>query len=274
MSLELEKFNPTIAELNQLVETSQRVSLPDLSDTEQLKVVKSNRIYLRDARVAITKRGKELRQEAVDFQKAVIEKEKELVAIIEPEELRLKDLEEKAAEFAEMEKRKELLPIRRGRLAELLYTGTDEDILRMDDKEFEAKYNELVAAKNEAGRILLEERERTVREAEEKITRENEMRAREERARQEERERAEQREKERIEREARAKREAEERADREKLEAQTKEREERERLEKEGKYKMWLATNGWTEETKSDFIIEKVGNKIRLCKILAIYTIE
>lgn len=274
MSLELEKFNPTIAELSELAAKVRNITLSDLTDKEQLKIVKAGRIELRDARVAIVKRGKELRQEALDFQRLVIDREKELVAIIEPEELRLKELEEKVVEFAEVEKRKELLPIRRSRLAELLYTGTDEDILRMDDKEFEAKYNELVATKHEAERILLEQRERAVREAEEKIVRENEMRAREERARQEERERAEQREKERVEREAREKREAEERAEREKLEAEHREREERARLEKEEKYQSWLKDNGYTEETKSDFIIEKVGNKIRLCKILAIYTIE
>lgn len=183
MTLELEQFNPTVAELQGKVEMSKRLSLSDLTDAEQLKIIKSNRIYWRDTRVTIAKKGKELREEALSFQKAVIAREKELIAIFEPEELRLKELEDRAAEYAEMEKRKELLPIRKERLAKFFYTGSDEDILQMDEKQFEAKYNELVAQKNEAERIVLEERERVVREAEEKITRENEMRAREEKAR-------------------------------------------------------------------------------------------
>lgn len=262
MMLELEQFNPTVAELQGKVEMSKRLSLPDLTDVEQLKVVKSNRIYWRDTRNAITRKGKELREGALSFQKAVIAKEKELIAIFEPEELRLKELEDRAFEYAEIEKRKELLPIRRERLAKLFYTGSDEDILKMDDKEFEAKYNELVASKNEAERIVLEERERAVREAEEKITRENEMRAREEKARQDERDLATQRENDRIARE-----------EREKKDVQARELAEKERLAKEVKYQEFLKENGYTEETKGDFVIEKVGNKIRLCKILAIYTL-
>ncbi|MFX8160626.1 hypothetical protein ABTL01_19900, partial [Acinetobacter baumannii] len=47
---------------------------------------------LANARIAISKAGKEARDDATKFSKAVIEEEKRLIAIIEPEEDRLRGL--------------------------------------------------------------------------------------------------------------------------------------------------------------------------------------
>src|SRR4051812_11240258 len=105
MNLEIEKFSPTKAELTKLLEASKVLNLPDLFDQAQLRKVKDARINLRDARVAITKTGKSLREDALKFQKAVIAKEKEFIAIIEPEETRLADFEDAAAKAVQRKAR-------------------------------------------------------------------------------------------------------------------------------------------------------------------------
>ena len=80
MDMNIEKFDPTTSELNTLVEKSQLVTVTDINDTKQMKVVTAARIELKNARVSITKKGKELRDEANKFAKAVIAKEKELIS--------------------------------------------------------------------------------------------------------------------------------------------------------------------------------------------------
>jgi hypothetical protein len=52
------------------------------------------RMALKTARVEIEKRGKDARADALAIQKAIIAKEKELVGLIEPEEQRLKELQD------------------------------------------------------------------------------------------------------------------------------------------------------------------------------------
>lgn len=53
----------------------------------------SARMKLKNTRVEITRRGKAAREDATAFSKAVIEKERELIAVIEPEEIRLQSLQ-------------------------------------------------------------------------------------------------------------------------------------------------------------------------------------
>ncbi len=91
--LSLEKFNPTVAELNALVaQTSTR--LFDEKNSVDVDYAHNSRMSIRAARVKIEKFGKQLRENAITFQKAVIVKERELIAIIEPEESRLAVIEE------------------------------------------------------------------------------------------------------------------------------------------------------------------------------------
>ena len=92
-NLNIEEFNPKIEELKQLVEVTKLVVVTDINDKKQIEIVKANRISLRDVRVDIEKAGKRLREGAVKFQKEVITREKELIAIIEPEEKRLETIE-------------------------------------------------------------------------------------------------------------------------------------------------------------------------------------
>ncbi len=105
-ALSLAEFVPAKADLISLVEQAKKT---DMANPEAVHEV---RILLRDARVNVTKRGKELREGALKFQKDVIAKEKELVAIIEPEEQRLKTADEEFKLKAEMEKRRDELPSR------------------------------------------------------------------------------------------------------------------------------------------------------------------
>jgi len=46
------------------------------------------------------------------------------------------------------------------------------------------------------------------------------------------------------------------------------------KIRKGEKYQNWLKKNGWTEETKTDFLIERAGNKVRLSKIIGFYEIK
>lgn len=276
MALELEKFNPSVAELQELVAAAGMLTLPDPTDEVQLKAVKDKRIQLRDARVRVEKAGKELRQEAIDFQKTVLTREKELIAIIEPEEQRLKGLEEEAKHIVMMNKRRESLPARKERLLALgeEYVSSDEGLLLMDDVDFEHYYNTSVASKNDKATAEIEKRERAVREAEEKEQREKEMKEREEAARKEAEERGKREIAEAEERARLAEQKAKENAEREAREKEEREKAERERLAKEDRIRVTLEMHGYTEATKSDFIIQRAGDKIDLFKKIASLDIQ
>lgn len=213
-TLDIQKFDPTVEELSKLAATARAVVVTDINDKAQLDAVSETRKQLKAARVRITKTGKELRDNAVKFQKAVIAKEKELVGIIEPEENRLIEIEEEVERKQHVERMKLLLPVRRKRIADIGYTAyvySDDELNAMDVAEFELAFigmqkvvNDEVAAKNAADRAELDKEKNRLEE-------EKRQQEREERARQEERER--------IEREAKAK-EAADKAAKEKAEAE------------------------------------------------------
>lgn len=133
-SLSIANFSPARAELLKMVEVSKTV------DIKNVEAVHDTRIALRDARINITKRGKEMRDGALKFQKEVIAKEKELLGLIEPEEDRLTQVEEEIKLKKEMETRRDELPSRRDALATIGDTveASDEELLAMDDNEFNA----------------------------------------------------------------------------------------------------------------------------------------
>ncbi len=252
--LEIEKFNPTVMEIQKVVDDGRSITISDFSNKLQVKAVRDQRIKLKEIRVSIAKQGKMYRQKAIDFQKAVIGKEKELIALVEPEEVRLEGLEDKAVAFEEKEKRKELLPKRKDRLASINdgIEISDDEILDMDSTAFEGYCNKRFADKNEKDRVELEAKQKELKEIEAKAAREREIKEAEDRARAEERKRAEEaevklkEERERAEKEskeriAREEKEAKERA--EKVESEAKERAEKleretERLQKEAKEKL------------------------------------
>ena len=263
---DLNTFDPTVEKLTALVAESAGIVEVNIDDPKQLEQVKGARLKLRDARVAIEKTGKKYREDALAYQRAVIQKEKSLIAIIEPEETRLK-LFEKSAEIAkERRLRVQQLPERRKRLETAGLPVNETEILEMDSTMFEGHFNALMAEKNRkekeaadaaaaAKQKELDEREAKLKEEERKAQAEKEAREREERARQEERDR--------IEREAREKKEREEREAKEKAEREAKEAAERKTQER---YQTFLKENGWTPETADSFKEEKAGAKVVLWK--------
>ena len=214
-NLSIEEFNPTVAELQSLVETTKLIQVTDINDKDQIELVRKNRITLRDARVNITKKGKELREGALRFQKEVISREKQLIAIIEPEEERLKAIEDEVKQKKVRAERIAVLPQRKEMLASIDdgkdYSDKDELLIGMDDTEFMAYYNARASEKNEADRQANEKRQREIEQEQEKLRIEKETREREEKARQEERDRIEREQKQKKEKEEREKQEAQER---------------------------------------------------------------
>ena len=294
MELNIEKFDPTTDELNKMVMASKRIVVTDINDKAQIEVVRKARIELKGARVAITKRGKEMREEAITFQKAVIAKEKELVAIIEPEELRLEAIEEEVKEKKLKEERVALLPVRHEQL-EKIGDGLlcdDEALLAMDTEQFSAYLNMRVAAKNEADRLVLEEEKRKVQEEVLRQEREKDAQEREKKAREEAQLEAErqlklakdesdlrvQREKEEGERKVREEKERAEREVKENTEREAKEKAEKEalakveqeKLEAKKKYQAWLKKNEYDETTH---YLRNENGVITLYKIVATYKI-
>lgn len=260
MTLDIDKFSPAKAELQSLAEKAKLITTE--SSHEEIHQM---RMTLVKTRTSITKTGKALRDDANAFNKAVLAKEKELLAIVEPEEMRLEALEETAKQAAEREKRKELLPHRKERLAAIGdgIDVADEVLLDMDGPEFEEYVNQRQADKNESERATLAAREAKLRVEEEKQRREQETREREERARQEERERIEREQKEAAERERR-----------EQEERETKERQEKERLERETRYQEFLAKHGYSEATKDKFHIERIGDEVKLYTLVGTFKIK
>lgn len=154
---ELAKFDPTVDKLQAIAKEAQAVTITDFSNKDQIALVRTKRLELRDLRVSITKTGKSLRDEANAFAKAVIAKEKDLVAIITPEEDRLSSLETEAERLAEVERRKGYLPERKAKLEAIGVELKDEELLAFDDIEFVTFFNAKESERLEAERIALEE---------------------------------------------------------------------------------------------------------------------
>lgn len=175
----VEKFDPTLANLTEMVSATKNIKATDLKDKAQLAVVKENRIALKRARVQIEKAGKIAREDAIKFQKDVISYEKKLIAVIEPEEDRLAAIEEEAVQLEIHEKRLANLPILTERIEAAglssFQTKTEQEVLALDENAFEAYFNELGAKKvasdkQEAESALLkkQEEDRIARESEQK----------------------------------------------------------------------------------------------------------
>lgn len=308
---DLEKFDPTVQQLKELVSQTQAITATDLTDSKQLEVVKRNRIALKTARVKIENTGKELRADAIKFQKAVIAKENELVAIIAPEEERLKSIEAEAEALAIKAKRLEVLPVRKERLAAIGVTHQDDFLLDLEDNQFESLFNQEVAKKNERDRLAAEEKARQDKaeadriqaekdaearakiEAEERrqaderekieaqkrandaealrLKTEAETREREEKARQEERERLAREEADRKAAEEKAEADRKEKERLAQLEAEEKVRKDKEVLEKQEAYKKFKIDCGMTADNIGDFKEVNTGTELILYKKVGVF---
>lgn len=86
ITTQLAKFDVNVAELTKLAEEYKGLTVTSVDDKAGLVSVRNARIILKGKRVAITKTGKDLRAQANSFNKAVIDRERELIALIEPTE--------------------------------------------------------------------------------------------------------------------------------------------------------------------------------------------
>jgi len=284
MELNIEKFSPQKAELCTLADQYAGLTISGIEDKAGYKAVDEARKDLKRKRVEITKTGKELREEAVAFQKKVIAVEKELVAIIEPVEIDLAGKQEEIDKAVQMEKRKANLPYRQSQLKEIGVEIADEFILAMEDAQFLAYLTEKKAEK-------VAEQERKLKEAQEQLAHEQAKLAEEKRletvraeAAKREREEADYRakvaaekaeadkqaaieaerkkaederralieEQERKEKARQAAIEAEENA---KAATAAQEQEEKKKLEAKKKYQAWLTSNNYADN--GEFLLQK-----------------
>ena len=254
----LEKFNPTLNELKELAEKHNWLDINWIDDKEWYENVKEALKELRDKRVYITKTLKNYRQEAIDFQRAVLEHEKELIWIISNTEDSLKEKKQKIDKLILIKKTEEILPVRKWILDSAWIKYNDDDILEMDDKDF-AKF--MIEEKQK----LIEEEEKRKQEEADKKQRESEL----EKAKQEaelkakkeaeekakiEAELAEKKHKEEIDRIRKEQEEKEEAEKQKKLDEEKKAKEEKERVEKMEKYNKWKDENWYNEK---DFMIQR-----------------
>lgn len=92
---ELKKFDVVESKLQELAEAGRGLKISSIDDKQGIENVKRARINIKNERVRIEKKGKELRDEANKFNKAVLAKEKEYLAIIIPVENELQAEENK-----------------------------------------------------------------------------------------------------------------------------------------------------------------------------------
>lgn len=95
---ELKKFNVVEANLIQLAEAGKGLKIASIEDKAGTEAVRKARIAIKNERVRIEKKGKELREQATKFNKAVLAKEKEYLAIIVPTEEELMTEEKRIAD--------------------------------------------------------------------------------------------------------------------------------------------------------------------------------
>ena len=95
---ELQAFNTTDAAIAVLRKEYMVLTIEGLEDKEGLEKVHKARMDCKTRRVAVTKRGKELREDAVKFQKSVIEEEKRIISMLQPIEDHLNDEENRVNE--------------------------------------------------------------------------------------------------------------------------------------------------------------------------------
>jgi len=160
--LDLEKFSPTVAEMQTLADKYKGMQIKGADDKEGYKQVDQARKELKHARSNLEKMGKAMRKPALDFQKAVIQREKELVAIIEPVEKELVAVQVAADLERERENRKKILPDRLKQLEEIKIQDTPElrsQLLEMDEWQYLTFYNAKNTAclKEKAARLKQEE---------------------------------------------------------------------------------------------------------------------
>lgn len=256
MTETIEIFKPGIAELRSVAERLRGITIKGVDDVEGYAAAKDAKKELAQWRIDITKSGTKFRAEALAYQREVIRQEKEHLEIITPVEDNLKAMIQAVDEAKAREERKVLIPSRKAMLAEIEVEMTDDELLALDEKEFEGVFNTKKMQ-------YLEAREAKRREEENEKRHQEEL----EKAKAEAAAKAIEEERLRVEREAQAKA-----AEEKRLEDDRKAEEKK--IARNKRYKEWLEKNGRTEENKGDFYIEREGTKFTLYKVVDEIVIE
>lgn len=167
-------FDPTKADLQAIAKDVAAITAdPSKATGEDLELINATKNKLVKARTSIQRIGKEKREAALKYQKDVIAYENELIAIIEPEEQRLKELEKGIKEYAVRQERLKVLPDYKQQLASIgdVVEVTDDELLGMDPTAFQAYYNARLGAHLQARQAQADaeaEATRLAKEAEEK----------------------------------------------------------------------------------------------------------
>ena len=146
---------------------------PSKMDKDTLTLVNATKNKLVKARTSIAKAGKALRDPHTEFNNAVSAYEKELIAIIEPEEKRLKAIEVDAKKIAIREERRLTLEEYKAKLDSIGddFAITDDELLEFDPNQRDQYYNERLGAHLEAVKAANEAKaaeEAAAKEAEQK----------------------------------------------------------------------------------------------------------
>lgn len=237
-TLQIEQFNPTIPELTKIADKYKDLEIKGIEDVDGYNLVDKAIKELKKIKSGIKNTGKELRAEANAFRKAVIDKEKELIYIIEPTE---KDLEYKKSvieEEKEKAKRIELLPLRQFQLKEYNVVVDDNTLLELDDYGF---INFLNIKKQE----YLAEEQRKIEIEKEKMRREKEL----------------------LEQKSKEVEIQKQQIVEEKEQIEVK----KEKVEITDKYQKFLLKNGVNKENKHLFIMRNEENTVKLYKLVDTY---
>ncbi len=181
---ELKKFEIEESQLTYLSNQYKDLKVKGVEDKEGLKLVRLARLTLKEARVDITKKGKQLRESAVKFQKAVIAREEELISLIKPTELLLEAeedrIEEEKAAIKAEEERKENQRIQDmiDKLATVECAVDYHQLKAITDEQFDILYLEAIDAYNAVLQKRIDEEKAKVQAA---IEAEKTKRAEEER---------------------------------------------------------------------------------------------
>lgn len=182
------EFNPEIFDLKKeaLLAITEDVSKitadPSKATKEDFELINVTKNKLVKARIAIAKAGKKARDAATQYNRDVKSYEDSLIAIIEPEEQRLKELEKDIKDYAVKQERLKVLPDYKQQLASIgdVVEVTDDELLGMDPTAFQAYYNARLGAhlqarqaqanaEAEATRLAKEAEEKAKVEAKEKL---------------------------------------------------------------------------------------------------------
>ncbi len=174
MEFDINKFNPTVAELTALADEYCILSIAGIDDEEWYAKVKAAEKHLWERRRYVVATAKTWREDAISFQKKIINVEKELVGIVSETEQELKAMRKVIDDKKEMIKRKKALVTRREALLEKNIEATDEFILSLSFDEFtvwvKVKEEELF----EAEKLKLAEEKLKLQREKEELEREKE----------------------------------------------------------------------------------------------------